>query len=312
MVDILLAVYNGRQYLTEQIDSILSQTYHEWKLLICDDCSSDGSFETALEYAKRYPEKITAIRRESPAGSAQGNFMDMLGLSDAEYTMFCDQDDVWLPEKIKLTMNKMREMESSFGSIPLLVHTDMIVSSSDLSVISSGFMKYSGLDPSKRTINNLIVQNNISGCTMMINSALKELVCGTPPQLMVMHDWWIGLAAASFGRIGYVDAATMKYRQHGGNQVGAKHYKGFFTFVAGAAHKLMRVFTRHSTTDDIAMIQAQNFLSYYGEKLPPDVLDVVRAYCSLPGLSRFRKWRILCRYKLQKQNLPGIVSQFFS
>lgn len=106
-----MAVCNGEKFLAEQIESILGQSAGEWHLYICDDGSKDDSFHIASEYGEKYPDLITVSRHEFPTGSACANFMGMLKGSEAEYVMFSDQDDFWHPDKIKLTFEKMRELE---------------------------------------------------------------------------------------------------------------------------------------------------------------------------------------------------------
>ena len=99
MIDILMTVYNGEQYVVPQIESILNQTDSNWKLFIQDDCSTDRTVELIEPYVRRYPERITLLRNEKNSGSAQKNFFSMLPLVEHSYCMFCDHDDVWKPRK---------------------------------------------------------------------------------------------------------------------------------------------------------------------------------------------------------------------
>ena len=104
MIDILMAVYNGERFLAEQIESIIGQSYSDWHLYICDDGSKDNSVQIMSDYAEKYPNLITVSVNSEPTGSACGNFMRMLSKSESEYVMFSDQDDFWLADKIKLTL----------------------------------------------------------------------------------------------------------------------------------------------------------------------------------------------------------------
>ena len=108
MIDILMATYNGEKFLRPQLDSILQQSNQDWQLVIRDDCSTDRTVEVIKEYQLLRPEQIRLIQAEQPSGSAQNNFFQLLQYSSAEYTMFADQDDVWLPQKIQLTLDKMQ------------------------------------------------------------------------------------------------------------------------------------------------------------------------------------------------------------
>ena len=138
--------------------------------------------------------------------------------------MFCDQDDVWNNDKIEKTYKKMQELEKLYGdSIPLLAHTDLEVVNEKLETLSFSMWKSEHINPRANTLNKLLMQNTITGCTMMINRtlAMKSLSISSKA---IMHDWWIGLVATAFGKIGFIEESTMRYRQHGRNDTGAKNY----------------------------------------------------------------------------------------
>lgn len=137
--------------------------------------------------------------------------------------MFCDHDDVWKPRKVEMTVRRMMELEQANGQdIPLLVHTDLVVADENLKVLSDSMFRSQNLNRKGNRLNNLLVQNNVTGCTMMVNKALVDMV-GPAPKHAVMHDWWMALIAACFGKIGFVRQATILYRQHHANEVGAKN-----------------------------------------------------------------------------------------
>lgn len=304
MIDILMAVYNGGEFLSEQIESILGQSAGEWHLYICDDCSSDNSFMIASEYGEKYPELITVSRNNTPTGSACSNFMGMLRSSSAEYVMFSDQDDLWQPDKIKLTFEKMRELEAEFHGLPLLVHTELEIADRELNVISPSFTGFQGLDPGKKSLNRLLCQNNVTGCTVMINKALADIIRDAPAEKMLMHDWWAGLAAAAFGQIGFVDTPTVKYRQHGGNQVGAVNNRS----IAGVV-KIVR--NRQHTKERIDMTyrQAKSFYEYYKPMLGEEARHILEAYIHTPSCSKLVRAARLVRYGFLKQNFMTAAGQ---
>lgn len=304
MIDILMAVYNGGDFLAEQIESILGQSVGGWHLYICDDGSKDKSFWIASEYAEKYPDLITVSRNEVPTGSACGNFMGMLRKSSAEYVMFSDQDDFWLPDKIKLTLKKMRELEVMYPASPILVHTELEIVDRELNVTALAFTKFQGLDPEKKSLNRLLCQNNITGCTVMMNRALADIIKDTPAEKMLMHDWWAGLAAAAFGQIGFVDTPTVKYRQHGGNQLGAVNNRS----VAGAAmivKKRLRTKKRVSVT----YAQANRFYEYYRPLLNEKSRTVLEKYMDIPFHSKLGRAARLVKYGFLKQNFMTAAGQ---
>jgi hypothetical protein len=122
--------------------------------------------------------------------------------SDAKYFMFCDQDDVWNQDKVELTLQKMYEMEKLYKNTPILVHTDLEVVDENLHTINPSFMKLQNLDEKKNRLNNLLIQNTITGCTVMINRDLAKL-CLPMSSNAIVHDWWVGLVAGYFGKIVY-------------------------------------------------------------------------------------------------------------
>lgn len=218
-VEILMATYNGENYIVEQIESLFNQTYSNWSLLIRDDGSKDKTIEIVEELEKQYPDKIKLLRDNKGGLRAKDNFLELLRNSKENYIMFCDQDDVWLPNKIEITLKKMLQVEDG----PTLIHTDLKVVDKNLNIVSNSFWKFQNIDPKRKSYNYLIIQNNITGCTMMINKELADLSNKNFPNGL-MHDWIIGIIASLKGRIEYINISTILYRQHGNNDTGAQGY----------------------------------------------------------------------------------------
>ncbi len=304
MIDILMAVYNGERYLAQQIDSILAQTYEDWRLIICDDLSKDNSFKIISDYASKYPEKIKVYKNDIPTGSAQGNFMGMLKYADAEYVMFSDQDDFWLPEKLEITMNRMVELEKEEKGIPVLVHSQLFIADSDLNITHNSFTEFQGLKPSHTSLNRLLVQNNVTGCTIMINKALFELIRGVPSDKMLMHDWWFAITASAFGKIGFIDQPLIKYRQHGGNQLGASNNRSLKKAV-----QILRERSKSEKRISVTYSQAESFLDFYRDALSEECRVILERYVSIPEKSKLSRIATLIKYKYLKQNFMTAVGQ---
>ena len=160
-IDILLATYNGETFLEEQIDSLLAQSHHGWRLLVRDDGSSDGTREILENYRSRHPDLIIIIPSDGQNLGVCGNFSHLLEQTDAPYVMFCDQDDVWHHDKIETTLTKMRELERQHGeSAPLLIHTDLMVVDAQLTVIGESLWRYQNTEPKRLTkLNRVLMQN---------------------------------------------------------------------------------------------------------------------------------------------------------
>src|SRR5690606_13737176 len=150
-------------------------------------------------------------------------FARLLGASTADYIMFCDQDDVWLPGKVTLTLAKMQELEAACGAETfLLVHTDLRIVDENLNLVADSGHRYQQIDPDRgNTLGRLLVQNIATGCTIMVNRALRDLALPIPGAAL-MHDHWLSLVSACFGKIAYLPEPTLLYRQHSGNKVGAQ------------------------------------------------------------------------------------------
>lgn len=227
-IDILLATYNGAAFLEEQIASILQQSYKNWRLLVRDDGSTDRTVEIVTQSAKDHPGKIVLVADGDGNLGCTGNFNRLMERSTAEYVAFCDQDDVWLEHKLSLSMDRMRALESDHGSeVPLLVHTDLCTVDESLRVIGPSFWRYQGLRPAHANqFARLLIYNVVTGCSMLINRALKDRALPVPAEAKV-HDWWIALVAAAFGVAGNVATPTALYRQHDSNRTGAQAFAGW-------------------------------------------------------------------------------------
>lgn len=220
-VAILLMTYNGEQYLPQLLASLRGQTYTRWRLYVQDDLSTDATPRLLDEAAAADP-RIEVLPRGAKYGAKSG-FMHLLSHTRADYYMFCDQDDVWLPEKVEVTLRRMHRAEAEWGKeAPLVVHTDLTVVDSELREISPSFWRYSRIAPQLlRTFDEQAGHNLCTGCTMLLNRAAREVSkkysCHT-----LMHDAWVALCVLKHnGHIYEIDQPTILYRQHGNNTLGA-------------------------------------------------------------------------------------------
>jgi glycosyltransferase involved in cell wall biosynthesis len=276
-IDILLATFNGEQYLSDQINSILNQTYANWRLIIRDDGSKDRTAAIIDDFKCRYPDKITVINDDRGNLGACRNFAALLERTEADYIMFCDQDDIWLPRKIETTYRKMYEMINRYTSrLPLLVYTDMKIVDQDTKVVADSYWKYQAFNPeSGKVLNRLLVSNVIIGCTVMINKALRDLSIPFSDNTL-MHDWWAGLVSVTLGKNDYLEEATVLYRQHESNVVGATRKMNFRSVINKIKDmKKHREFLLHS------QIQACDFARKYRQLLSVSTLGKIRTYAAL-------------------------------
>ena len=226
MIDILLATYNGERYLSEQIDSILNQSYQNWRLLIRDDGSTDKTISIIEQYCTTFPQQIIKINGPSHNIGVISSFELLLKESESDYIMFCDQDDVWLKDKIKISFETLLKKETTYGkTIPLLIHTDLMVVDECLKLINPSFWDYTHLNPNIIELNKyfLAIANCITGCTILMNKAAKNISIPFPDTCL-MHDAHIGLKVITNGYILHLSEPTIYYRQHSKNKLGAIKY----------------------------------------------------------------------------------------
>jgi len=307
-ISIIMAAYNGGQYLSEQINSVLGQSCKEWQLIIRDDNSGDNTRDIIKEYTQRYPEKIKLVSDGDGNVGASQNFLRLLGHTNADYIMFCDQDDIWLPDKIKITLDKVKEIEKKYGiNTPVLIHTDLKVVDKDLNVIADSFWKYQRLNPEKgKTLNRLLVQNVVTGCTVMINRALKDKIKLLPEQTIV-YDWWIALAAVAFGKIDYAPTATVLYRQHDNNNIGAKEWN--LGYIMNMARLNMGNFR---TILQKTQLQAKAFLDIFRSELTEKDIDLLNVYSTLGRQNLFVRRLNLIKYNFFKMGFIRNIGLFLS
>ena len=227
MIAILLATYNSGPYIREQIDSILAQTYQDWRLVVRDDLSTDNTVEIVKEYISRYPDKISILDNHGESKRAYLNFVELLKNVESEYYMFCDHDDVWLPNKIEISIQRMKALEKP--NLPVIVHTDMKVVDQDLNVINDSFWRYSRLLPDHVTFKELALCSSVNGCTMLFNYKAREVALPHVAHA-TMHDMLVAQStAANQGVVSAVKVPTVLYRQHVDNVVGAhERNKSFY------------------------------------------------------------------------------------
>lgn len=302
---ILISTFNGSQLLKFQLNSLFNQTVDSFDIFVRDDGSQDSTLEIIQGYSVKL--LVSTVNLGSKASfAALLNYA--LNSSDADYFMFCDQDDVWYANKVEKTLAKMKQMEAQYGDVPLLVHTDLEVVDEALNTIAPSMWQYEQTLPDKNAFSRLLIQNTVTGCTVMVNRALAKK-CLTIPNGAIMHDWWLGLVASQFGKIGFVMEPTMKYRQHSSNFIGAKRYDlNFFHLVKsliGAFLRPDRVYI-HSLQPNID--QARAFLQLYGSELDDRYIRILKDFISLPQRSYFMRRFIIVKHRLFKQSLINNIA----
>lgn len=311
-VDILLATFNGEAFLAEQIESVLAQDFQDWRLLVRDDGSSDETVAIVRRYVSQYPGKIDLIEDRDTGLGAAGNFGRLLELSRAPYVMLCDQDDVWLSHKVARMLAATRELESeSPPARPLLVFSDLTVVDRDLNVVHPSFWRFMLTDTVAGTsINRLMGQNVVTGCASICNRRLVELTLPIPPEAL-MHDWWMALVAASMGELRCLPEATVLYRQHGRNTLGAKDF-GALSILRRAALRPVQAVANHRRALHFTQSQAKALLACMGDRMDRRTQYVVGCYVALSEKGFFaRRLTVVKRGFLPKGLLRKLIFLVF-
>ena len=302
-ITVLLATYNGSKYVRQMIDSVLAQDYADFHIVLSDDCSKDDTASILAEYAAKYPDQITHYQSGLRFGNAQNHFLHLLKtFRNAPYIMFCDQDDYWFPDKLSKTMKKMQQTEKP--GVPALVHTDLRVVDGELKLMDSSFMHFSKLNGDRLALRHLLVQNVVTGCTVMVNRELAELACARLPENgILMHDWYLALIATALGNIGYLDEATIDYRQHGNNTVGAKNTRSVSYILKKIRNDGVKTAMQQTYT------QAAAFLDCFGAQLDSAQRELVAAYAGMAKKGGFARRFTCLKYGFWKCGLQRIVAQ---
>ncbi|MBE0598206.1 MAG: glycosyltransferase family 2 protein [Desulfuromonadales bacterium] len=292
-IDILLSTYNGERYLREQLESILAQSFTDWRLLIRDDGSADATVSMVADYARRYPERICLAESAGGNLGACQSFARLLELAEAPYVMFSDQDDVWLVDKVTASYRRLQQLEAEHGSdTPCLVFSDVTVVDQQLQPLAPSLWRYQGTSPAVATrLNRLLLMNPANGCTMLFNRALLAAAAPIPGEAL-MHDFWLALVAAVVGRSSYLEEPTLLYRQHGRNESVTRRW-GVVSILRQLRH-LPEVRAALGSTRGQAVVLYRRF----GSTMPAADRRRLLAYLGLPGRGFFGRRFDICRHRL--------------
>ncbi len=211
MICILLSTYNGEKYLEEQLDSLIAQKDVDIKIIVRDDGSTDRTHDILNTWQAKGLLTWYTGENLKPAMS----FMDLLhNAPEADYYAFCDQDDVWLPEKLKVAVSKI---EFAGQDKPALYFSAKQLVDEGLKNIPSSTNNY------LLTFGEALIINPSTGCTNLFNKALYEIIISKKVQDIEMHDSWVYRLCLAFDGFVYYDrSAYILYRQHSNNVIGAK------------------------------------------------------------------------------------------
>lgn len=270
---ILLSTYNGAKYLPQLLDSLAAQRYRNWMLFWRDDGSSDESVAIVEAFgASCEAGKVRRLAGYREHLGPLGSFMTLLRQAP-EFAInfaFCDQDDIWLPQKLDRAVS---HIQTAINTGPVLYCSRLKVVDADLREI--------GETPCPRnsfSITNALAQNVVSGCTIVLNDVARKVVTSISPPEQTMHDWWCYIVVtAAGGHIFFDNKPGILYRQHGANEIGIPPTlvaRLIRAYARGAAEFLALLYDhlnclkdgkRHLTKESISVIERTNRIFFgYG------------------------------------------------
>lgn len=292
-VAILLSTFNGERYLAEQLESLIRQTHTNWVIYASDDGSSDSTLRILSEYRNKLGEHRLKIF-PGPQKGFSANFLSLVRRppADTPYYAFCDQDDIWVPEKLERALDWMHPIT---GDIPALY-----CSRTRLVDEGGGQLGFSPEFTEPLCFRNALVQSIAGGNTMVFNRGTRELLAATSTATyIVSHDWWAYiLVTGCGGQVRYDPQPQVDYRQHGNNLMGSNaSFKDRWA-------RLQMLFSGTFREWNAANLAA---IAPMRAQLTPECRQTLQQFEQARNAPLFTRFRLVLRSGLYRQTLQGNV-----
>lgn len=293
-VAILLATWNGAAFLDEQLRSLAEQTHPSIDIWVSDDGSTDGTLGILADWRERWTRGAFEVREGPRSGFAE-NFRSLISKEaiEADYFAFCDQDDLWEPDKLETALAWMRTQD---GGRPLLFCSRTLTISQSGQAIGK-----SPLFRRRPSFRNALVQSLAGGNTMVLDEAARKLLaCASRRAGFVSHDWWAYLmVTGADGIVHYCPEPLVRYRQHAGNLIGAN------TSWAARLARLRQLFAgRFAKWSDTNL----DGLEKNRDLLTPDATSTLDAYVRARRGGFFSAMANLRKSGVYRQTLRGTLA----
>lgn len=285
---VLMSTYNGEKYLNAQLESLLEQEGVETHLLVRDDGSHDTTLDILKAWKEKYPAWIDIIEGDN-VGFAL-SFTHLLQVAAAQYPevgyfAFCDQDDVWLPEKIQKAVEKL-EIEAK--DIPVAYCSNTCLVDSNLRFMRMGWKK----GEAHLTKERALIQSFATGCTMVFNRRAVDVYVSHLPEVIKVHDFLMYQLCMFLGKVIYDENSYILYRQHGNNQIGKP----------GFLKRWQRRWTSGNYKKHTLELQNYRFLKAYKDLLSVDDIGLI-SQIAFYQRSLFTKLALLFNCKIRYTRL---------
>ena len=272
---VLLSTYNGEEYISQQLDSLLRQTLKPDRIFIRDDGSRDDTLNILEEYSSEYP--FIRYYNGKNKGPAKSFWELICSCEDADYYALCDQDDVWFEDKLETAVSMLEKEEKD---IPLLYCSKYTLTDRDLNPIDSNVSDLYGFSDFAHSL----LYHTAPGCTFVFNHAARKQIekYDVEKEYCIIHDAIIHKVVAMFGKVILDESSHMYYRQHGNNEIGmdANAIRVFLGRISRFLNGKIRNYRSNT---------ARSLLNVYSDEIDKEkkeLLNIVANYMYDPALKR--------------------------
>jgi glycosyltransferase involved in cell wall biosynthesis len=293
-ISIAMATYNGEKYLKEQMDSIYNQSHKPYEVVVCDDGSTDNTVDILSEYIDKHGLKL--FRNTQRLGYIK-NFERAISICQGEYIALSDQDDIWLPNKLEILINNIKDQ--------LLISTDALIVNSENEVIHESYAHFANLQIIKNEeLLYYIFHPFVTGCTSLFKKDLAQRSMPFPD--FIPHDFWLALHAKKNNGLLYSPQKLIRYRQHSSNTIGAtpKNRKIRWRNIANDEIKKRRI---QSISNKVLMFESicKNFeLSKLQFEVIQSKIDLLQSHVQ----RRFSIVKLIRNLKYEKYSSKGVIA----
>lgn len=299
-LDIAMPTYNCEPWLDAFLESLVAQDFTDWRLIVRDDGSGDGTAVKLDEWRNRLGERMTILPDSGVRNLGLiGNYTAVLAATSAPWVMSADPDDVWLPGKVTRSVEAMGQAERTLGlQLPIAICTDAAVVDGGSNPVAPSFWRWSRMNPRlMRTLPRAAMESAALGSTMMVNRALLDRAL--PIEFGAAYqDWWLALVAVAFGRVIPLEETTILYRRHKINAT-EEPYSG--ALWSAISRTLEAPFAPRRRLEKLllqAATQATSFVARYRECLKRPDIAAMEALGRLPEMGHMQRRLVVFRHSL--------------
>jgi len=281
-VSVVIATYNGERFLEQQINSVLAQTIKPAEIVVCDDDSTDNTIAILEKFSTNH--QLKYYRNTKRMGVVE-NFKKAVSLATpGNYIALCDQDDIWLPQKIEKSIEALSKIDD--GISPAMIYSDLILIDSDEHLLNPSVDNELGHDKYHHCLETLLFGNFVLGCTVMMNESMRKFFSDIPKNKAFNHDTWITLIAFTFGKVSRLNQPYIMYRSHADNVTFSNHKKK--NRIERIMTHLIAVFQKNDFLEN-EVILFREFYHFYHNRLSGEHKKKIEKLIRLENASYLKK-----------------------